>query len=71
MTQELDALARELGAPPPDELTKLDAADVQRLTDAIAAAHTRQQELLAKAADDGLRFIPRLVRGPVKKVLFG
>ncbi len=67
----LEALTRELGAPPPDEVAALDAADLARLAAALQAARTRQVALAEKAAEDGLRFIPRLVRGPVKKILFG
>jgi len=71
MSQGIEALTRELGAAPPPEVAALEAGDAQRLADAIAAARERQQQLLAQAADDGLRFVPRLLRGPVKKVLFG
>jgi hypothetical protein len=67
----LEALTRALGAPPPEEIAALDAADLARLADALETARTRQVALAEKAAEDGLRFIPRLVRGPVKKVLFG
>lgn len=71
MSQQLDALTRALGAAPPDEIAALDAAQIQHLAEALVQARERQEELLTQAADEGLRFIPRLVRGPVKKVLFG
>lgn len=64
-------LEQEYGGPLPPGLAALSAEDQATLADAIAAARTRQAKALAKATDGGLDFVPRLLRGPIKKVLFG
>jgi hypothetical protein len=68
---EPDRLTREYGGALPPGLAALDATDRDRIADAIDAARTRQARALAKATEGGLDFIPKLLRGPVKKVLFG
>jgi len=67
----LAALERELGAPPPDSFVALGPAELAALADALAAAREHQWAALEEASERGLRFVPRLLRGPVKKVLFG
>lgn len=70
MADEPDALEVEYGGPLPPGLAGL--SDDQRglIADAIDAARVRQATALAEATDNGLTFIPKLMRGTVKKVLF-
>lgn len=71
MADPRDQLEREYGGPLPPGLAALAPEHQQALAEAIDAARTRQAHALAKATDHGLDFIPKLLRGPVKKVLFG
>ncbi len=45
-------------------------ADAERLAALVAEATARQSEALDAAIDGGMRHIPRLLRGPVRSVLF-
>jgi hypothetical protein len=67
----LDDLRRELRADPPPAIAALDETDLARLAGALRAAREHQTAALTAATDHGLSFIPRLLRAPVKKVLFG
>lgn len=67
----LDDLRSELGADPPPAIAALAEAELRVLTDALKAAREHQDAALAAALEDGLGFVPRLLRGSVKKVLFG
>jgi len=71
MATARDRLEKEYGDTLPPGLAALTDVQHARLADAIDAARTRQAAALAKATDNGLDFVPRLLRGPVKKVLFG
>jgi len=71
MASALDDLKRELRADPPPAIAALDESDVVRLTAALRAAREHQTAALVAATDHGLSFIPKLLRTPVKKVLFG
>ena len=71
MTDARARLEQEYGGALPPGLAGLAEQDMATLADAIDAARTRQARALAKATDNGLDFIPKLLRGPVKKVLFG
>lgn len=71
MATARDRLEAEFGAMLPPGLAALSDQQHARLVDAIEDARTRQARALAKATEHGLDFIPRLLRGPVKKVLFG
>lgn len=71
MTDTTPNLAREFGGPLPPGLAGLSAADQAKLVAAIEAARKHQNEALMSASEDGLSIIPKLLRGPVKKVLFG
>ncbi len=67
--QGFQALAAELRATPPDGLRKLSAADLNDLAAAVRDVRTRQGAELAAAGEQSLRFIPRLLRGPLRRVL--
>jgi hypothetical protein len=65
-----NALAEELKAAPPAGLVAaLEDAELHALTDAINDARKRQSAALRAAGDQALDRLPRLVRGPVKKIV--
>jgi len=57
------------GAEPPASLRTLDDATVADLAAAIAQAHRDQRRQLAASGEASLRHVPKLLRGPVKKVI--
>jgi hypothetical protein len=63
------ALERELRGTPPPGLERLSDTEQAHLAALIAGARHRQAAELAAAADRALRFVPRLLRGPIRKVL--
>jgi hypothetical protein len=65
-----DDLRHELGGEPPPAIAALDDAQLEVLTTALRAARIHQAQALEAATESGLGFIPRLLRGAVKKVLF-
>lgn len=69
--QELRALESELGARPPDGLQALAADDLRALTALLRTAKERQSTALDAAVEEALEIVPRMVRGPVRKILFG
>jgi hypothetical protein len=71
MSEPLDELARELGAPPPEHFGRLDSAQLGRLAELLHSARKQQSNALRAAMDDGLGFVPRIARGAVKRALFG
>ena len=65
------ALASELGAPPPDGLAQLSQAQLDAFTALLRDAKRRQSGALESAVEEALEIVPRMVRGPVRKILFG
>jgi hypothetical protein len=65
------ALASELGAAPPDGIARLDDAQLRVIADLLREAKRRQSDALESAVDEALEIVPRMVRGPVRKALFG
>lgn len=55
----------------PPSLAALSDAEVEHLVGAIDDAQARQRSALAAATDTGMAVIPRVLRGPVRRVLFG
>jgi hypothetical protein len=64
-----ETLATELGGAAPKGLSRLSDDQLRDLTDAIEAARRRQAQALAQAGERALTHIPRLLRGPVRRVL--
>ena len=62
-------LAGELRGPPPSQISELPDDDLDHLAGLIADARHRQAAEIAAAADRGLNFVPRLLRGPIRKAL--
>jgi hypothetical protein len=67
----LKALEAELGGPVPDGLRALTDAQLHAFTGALCEAKRRQSGALESAVQESLEIVPRMVRGPVRKMLFG
>ena len=62
-------LARELRGPVPSEVARLSTSELSHLAGLIADARHRQAAEIAAAGERGLSFVPRLLRGPLRKAL--
>jgi hypothetical protein len=71
MARAVDTLEDELGGPLPEGLDVLSAKQLQTLADLLADAKERQAQELREGVEDSLNFVPRLMRGSVRKILFG
>jgi hypothetical protein len=65
-----DVLETELGATPPSGLSSLTPDQREDLAAAVRNAKRRQAKALADAGEQALKLIPRVLRGPVRR-LFG
>lgn len=65
------ALEAELGGQPPDGLTALDAAERRAFAGVLRDAKERQSRELEAAVEQSLGVVPRLLRGTIRKILFG
>lgn len=64
-------LEDELGARPPDGLQALSDAQLRAFTALLRETKRRQSEGLQAATEQALEIVPRMVRGPVRRILFG
>ncbi|MEC3978935.1 hypothetical protein [Amycolatopsis sp. H20-H5] len=62
-------LAEQLGGPVPDGIEALEEHEKQDLADALRDARRRQAEALGKAGEEGLKYVPALLRGAVRKAV--
>lgn len=62
------ALEEQLGAAAPAGLKRLADGEIDDLAQAIRTARHRQAQALDQAADRALGRIPRLLRGPIRKI---
>ena len=72
MTQresKFEALASRLGTEPPQSLRDLSPAQLEDLTTAISDARRRQGQALAASGERALSHVPRLLRGPVRRIV--
>ena len=67
----LQALTEQLGAAPPPGVTALTEKQLRDLAAAITDARHRLAAALGEAGDRALGRIPRLLRGPIRKVAGG
>ncbi len=67
----LRALEAELGGPAPKGLEQLTGAQLRSFTNLLQAAKKRQSEALETATEQSLEIVPRMLRGSVRKILFG
>jgi hypothetical protein len=63
------ALSDELGGAVPQTLATLSSDELDDLTGAVRHARKRQAHELAAAGDAAFAHVPRLLRGPIRKVL--
>ena len=71
MDVAVDILEGELGGQLPDGFTHLTDEQLLALADLLQDARARGQEELQEGVEESLNFVPRLMRGPVRKILFG
>jgi hypothetical protein len=62
-------LEARLGRPLLRGLEGLTATQLARLADAIEGAHAREAAALAAGREQALGYIPRFLRGPVRKIV--
>lgn len=67
----MEALERELRAEVPAGVAALPADDLRHLTAALADRRAAQLRAADAAIDDGLGFLPRVLRTLVRKALMG
>ena len=65
----LEAVERQLRAPAPAGLRDLDDADLRALAQAVRQARHRQAAELEAAGDKALALVPRMLRGPIRRML--
>lgn len=71
MGRAVDSLEDELGAPLPEGLEVLSPNELQILAELLRDAKARQAQELEQGLQESLTIVPRLMRGPVRKILFG
>jgi hypothetical protein len=65
----LNELRRQLGGDVPPGLERLSEAELRDLAHAIRDARHREGEALAASGERALARVPRLLRGPIRKVV--
>jgi hypothetical protein len=63
------ALEQELRAPPPEGLKRLSDGELLDLAGAVKDARLLQAAAMQRAGEQALGNIPRLLRGPIRKLL--
>jgi hypothetical protein len=71
MHDGVDILEQELGAQLPDGISQLSGAELEALAELLREAKAHQKQELDEGVEGSLDIIPRLMRGPVRKILFG
>lgn len=62
-------LADQLGGTLPEGIEALGEHERQDLSNALRDARRRQAKALAEAGEEGLRYVPALLRGAVRKAV--
>ncbi len=65
----LHDLHDQLRSDPPSALLALAEEDLHHLAEAIRSARARQAAALEQAADQGWSYVPRLLRGPIRRIV--
>jgi predicted DNA-binding transcriptional regulator YafY len=65
----LNPLSTQLHGPAPDALRELSPDELADLAAALAEARHRQAAALSEAGDRALSHIPRLLRGPIRRMV--
>ena len=69
MSDAAAQLAKALGGVSAEGLDGLSDAELATLAELVVSARRRQAAALQAAAEDAFNHIPRLLRGPVRKVI--
>ncbi|WP_030683700.1 hypothetical protein [Streptomyces sp. NRRL B-1347] len=69
-TRAVEQLKTELGAEPPESVGRLAPDHIERLATALRRERERRASGLNEAAEDALKLVPALARGPVRRILF-
>ncbi|MBC9710991.1 hypothetical protein H9Y04_00170 [Streptomyces sp. TRM66268-LWL] len=69
-TETTAQLSTELRDAPPASFGQLTPAQTGVLADALRSRRERQAAGLNEAAEDALKLVPALARGPVRRILF-
>jgi sRNA-binding protein len=67
--KSLDALRAQLNGKVPAGLLELDHEHIEHLADAVHEARRRQAKALAEAGERALSHVPRLLRGPIRRIV--
>lgn len=67
--EDWEHLRKQLRAEPPAGLATLPGEHLRHLADAIGSARHRQTEALENAGEQAFQYVPRLLRGPIRKIL--
>ena len=65
----LDALRKQLNGTVPAGLLELELEQLEHLAHAIHEARRRQGHALAEPGERPLNHVPRLLRGPIRKIV--
>jgi hypothetical protein len=68
--EALSQLSTELGAAPPDSLAELTPDQLSFLAGALGKERESRAAGLGEAAEEALKLVPALARGPVRRILF-
>lgn len=71
MDDAVDIFEGELGGRAPEGFMQLTDEQLLALADLLQEAKARGQEELQEGVEESLDFVPRLMRGSVRKILFG
>lgn len=63
------ALREQVGDSLPDGVRALGSAELHDLAGAVRDARRRQRKALAEAGERALSHVPRLLRGPVRRIV--
>ncbi|HET8977449.1 MAG TPA: hypothetical protein VFN87_04775 [Solirubrobacteraceae bacterium] len=66
---EFEALRARLGDGAPDALSQLSDAELRHFAATLDDARHRQARAIAEAGDRALHHIPRLLRGPIRRIV--
>jgi hypothetical protein len=62
-------LREQLRGEPPPALSALAGEHLRHLADAVGAARRRQAEALEAAGEQAFAYVPRMLRGPIRRML--
>jgi sRNA-binding protein len=65
----LEALRRQLNGDVPAGLSELEDEHLEHLAHALHEARRRQDQALAQAGERAFSHIPRLLRGPIRRIV--